>query len=214
MATVAAFTVAADEFPLGTVFEDLPSVTVELERVVPTSGSVVPYFWVRNADESVVVANFRDHPGAGDVQLVDSVGDEQLLRCTWDPAHVGVLLAIEETGVTLLSGLGTSERWTFEVRGDDREAVARFQAYCLEHDVPITLTSLHRLVPPERRAADDLTGPQREALLLAYEHGYFDTPRRTTLEELAAELDITRQSFAARLRRGHLALVRSTLARE
>lgn len=207
MATVAAFTVAADEFPLGTVFEDLPGVTVELERVVPTSDSIVPYFWVRNAGGNDVVASFRAHPGAGDVELVDSVGDEHLLRCTWDPANVGMLLAIEETGVTLLSGVGNSEQWTFEVRGDDREAVARFQAYCLEHDVPITLTSLHRLTPSDRGGVDGLTDPQREALLLAYERGYFDTPRRVTLEELAAELDITRQSFAARLRRGHQTLI-------
>lgn len=214
MATVAAFTVGADEFPLGTVFEDLPGVTVELERVVPTSDAVVPYFWVRNADKTDVVQSFRVHPGAGDVELVDSVGDEQLLRCTWDPAQLGMLLAIEETGVTLLSGVGNSEQWTFEVRGDDREAVARFQAYCLEHDVPITLTSVQRLTPSDRRAVDGLTDLQREALLLAYERGYFDTPRRATLEELAAELDITRQSFAARLRRGHLALVRSELTPE
>ena len=211
MATVATFTVAADEFPLGSVFEDLPGVTVELERMVPTTGAVVPYFWVRGVEENDVVQRFRETPGASGIRLVDSVDAEYLLRWTWDPTEVSVLRAIRETGVSLLSGVGTSTRWTFKVRGDDRETVARFQAYCLDNDIPITLSTLQQLHPGRRGQEYGLTDPQRQALLLAYDRGYFDTPRRATLEEIAAELDISRQSLAARLRRGHRNLVEHTL---
>lgn len=35
------------------------------------------------------------------------------------------------------------------------------------------------------------------------DRGYFDEPRRATLDDLASELGITRQSLAGRLRRGH-----------
>jgi len=47
-----------------------------------------------------------------------------------------------------------------------------------------------------------LTDPQREALVLAYERGYFNSPREVTMEELGAELGITQQAVASRLRRG------------
>ncbi|QLG62263.1 helix-turn-helix domain-containing protein [Halorarum salinum] len=212
MATVATFTVDAGEFPLGTVFESSPDVTVELERVVPTGGALVPYCWVRGAVFEDVVAAFRDHPGTVDVDVVDGVGEDVLLCCRWDPDEVGMLHGIAETGVTLVSATGTSDRWTFTVRGDDRETVARFQAYCLDHDLPVELATLQELSATDRGSNDGLTGPQREALLLAYERGYFDTPRRTTLEGLADELGISRQSFAARLRRGHRELIERAVA--
>ncbi|WP_394349503.1 helix-turn-helix domain-containing protein [Natronococcus pandeyae] len=46
-----------------------------------------------------------------------------------------------------------------------------------------------------------LTTPQREALACAVRHGYFEIPRRISLEELAAELGVTHQALSERLRR-------------
>ncbi len=41
MATEATFTVPTNQFPLGTVFEQLPDVTVTLERIIPAQDVVV-----------------------------------------------------------------------------------------------------------------------------------------------------------------------------
>lgn len=45
-----------------------------------------------------------------------------------------------------------------------------------------------------------LTERQREVLSLAYESGYYDRPRETTGEELAAALDINPSTFAQHIR--------------
>jgi predicted DNA binding protein len=45
----------------------------------------------------------------------------------------------------------------------------------------------------------------------AWDFGYFEEPRAATLDEIAAELDITRQSLSQRLRRGHHALIANTI---
>ncbi|MFC7027483.1 helix-turn-helix domain-containing protein [Halomicroarcula sp. GCM10025710] len=42
--------------------------------------------------------------------------------------------------------------------------------------------------------------------------GFFDEPRTATLEDVAAELGISRQAVANRLRRGHRALIREMLS--
>ena len=42
MATVIEFTSPAEEFPLGSVFENLPGVTVELERLIPHETLIIP----------------------------------------------------------------------------------------------------------------------------------------------------------------------------
>ena len=44
MATEATFTVPSNQFPLGTVFKQLPDVTVTLERIIPAQDVVIPYF--------------------------------------------------------------------------------------------------------------------------------------------------------------------------
>jgi predicted DNA binding protein len=64
---------------------------------------------------------------------------------------------------------------------------------------------------PHHPVAEELTQPQREALHLAYDRGYFETPRQTTLAELARELDITGQSLGARLNRGINTVLAQTL---
>lgn len=136
-----------------------------------------------------------------------------MLRTEWGPTYEGVLRAIGDADVVLLSGAGTATEWTFEVRADEREQVAAFQAYCDEHGVAVTLESLQALSKPGADQEYGLTEAQREALVLAYERGYYRSPRETTLAELAAEVGITGQSFGSRLRRGIHRLVGATLAR-
>ena len=212
MATEATFTVPSDQFPLGSVFEQLPDVTIELERMIPARDVVVPYFWVRGTAVDDIEDAFDDHPGVVGIELVDSVADEYLLRVEWTLEYDGVLSTLTETRLPLVKAIGTNREWTFDVRGDDREDIADFQQRCRELDIPITLTKLHALTPLETEAEAALTEPQQEALLLAYERGYFNSPRDVTMAELGDELGITQQAVASRLRRGIDRLVGSTLA--
>ena len=47
-----------------------------------------------------------------------------------------------------------------------------------------------------------LTPTQRETLRLAYERGYYEIPRGTSLMELASDLGVSDQACSERLRRG------------
>ena len=212
MATEATFTVPSDEFPLGSVFERLPGVTVELERIIPARDVVVPYFWVRGTSVDDVEGAFTDHPGVKRIELVDSVEDEYLLRVEWAIDYAGVLSTLTETEIALIEAVGTNRQWTFEIRGDDRSDIAAFQRRCRELDIPITLTKLHALTPIETETEAALTETQQEALELAYERGYFNTPRDVTMEEIGEELGITQQAVASRLRRGIDRVLGSTLS--
>lgn len=210
MATVMEFTSPAAEFPLGTVFENLPGVTVELERLVPNRDLVIPYFWVRGAEVADIEASFEGHPGVQAVKLVDSLDDESLMRVSWDREYVGILSALSAAELVVLSAVGTSEGWEFEVRGETHEEVGEFRSYCQEHDIPVEVTAVHALLPVQGEGYE-LTDTQREALVAAHDHGYFDSPREASLEEVADTLGITQQSLSSRLRRGHRRLVAATL---
>lgn len=214
MATLAEFTIPAESFPLGSIFQDHPGVTVVLERVIPTSQAIIPYFWVRgitDTEEATIEAAFRDYPDVASIRLIDEVEGDYLMRVEWRAEYQGILEAIVETDVVLISGTGTHEAWHIEVRGEERAAIADFQGYAREHDIPLELVTLHTLSEQAAEAEHGLTDSQREALILAYDRGYYQSPREVTLEELAANLGITGQSFGARLRRGIHNLIGSTL---
>jgi len=210
MATEMEFTVPADEFPLGTVFENLSDVTVVLERLIPHETVTIPYFWVRGTESEDIEGAFDPHAGVTDVRLVDSVDDEYLMRAEWKQEYDGVLSALSETNVTVLSGVGTVDGWRFEVRGNTPDSIPEFRTRAQKEGLPIDVVTVHRLLPIQGEGYE-LTETQREALVLAYEQGYFDTPRECSLEEIAEELGITQQSLSSRLRRGHRRLIGETL---
>ncbi|MFP9192496.1 bacterio-opsin activator domain-containing protein [Natronosalvus vescus] len=211
MATEATFTVPSDQFPLGTVFTHLPDVTVELERLIPSHDVVIPYFWVRGTEVDDIEGAFTEHPGVRHIQLVDSIDDEYLLRVEWSLEYDDVLSVLTETDVPLIKATGTNQEWTFDIRGDTRSDVATFHSRCREVAIPVTLTELHALRPVETEVEAALTGAQQDALKLAYERGYFESPREVTMKELGDELGISQQALGSRLRRGMKHILGSTL---
>lgn len=210
MATVLEFSSPADEFPLGSVFETLPDVTVELERLIPHGDILIPYFWVRGGEAEDIEAAFAAHEGLASIKLIDAVESQYLMRAEWAEEHFGIMSALTEANVILLKGIGQQSGWEFEVRGETREAISEFQSSCQEHEIQIDITAVHSLLPMQGDGYE-LTDRQREALVLAFERGYFNSPRETSLEEIADELGITQQSLSSRLRRGHRQLIAKTL---
>lgn len=118
--------------------------------------------------------------------------------------HVAVDHDIVYTDIELQDG-----EYSVRARVPDRDALAALREHCRANDIPFSLERLYR------EAADGdatvLTDPQAEAIRCAYHHGYFDTPRQTTLDVIAGELDISRQALADRLRRAYKRLIEVTV---
>jgi len=212
MPTVAEFTIPAPDFPLGETFQRLPAVTIELERVVPTDSGVVPYLWVSGVSAETIQAALTTHSAIVTMQVVDTVSDQNLVRVGWDPEYDDILRTIADSNVSLLSGTGTATEWTFEIRAENRDEIANFQELCRERAIPIRIIAIKRLSEDLSEQRYGLTSPQREALRVAFDQGYFEEPREATLEEIAGTLGISRQALAARLRRAHRNLIRHTIA--
>jgi predicted DNA binding protein len=213
MVAIAQFELGLDAVPLRRLFERHPEATVELERVIPLQNRVVPYFWVTGAEGLHVDDGFDPDRGIERLKLVDEIGGRSLVRIERATDHDGLAEAIERSEVTLLSAVGTSQGWRMEVRGDDRETIARFHETCSERGIEMRLDTLHRLESESHDDGSSLTDSQREALLLAYERGYYDSPRTTNLSDLGEFLGISRQAVSNRLKRGTRQLIEETLVR-
>lgn len=211
MAIEATFTATDGEFPLAAVFAEFPDAVIELDRVVPTDEFIVPYFWVRDAEfENISMENVT-HSGIHDIRVVDNVDGAAFIRIDWDLAYQSVLTAIIETNVHLISARGSENQWSFEFRAESQQALADFQSYCQDHDIPLELTKLHALSPLESGQEYDLTDTQREAMTVAYTLGYYESPREATRQDVANKLGVSPQAVGSRLQRGTRRLIASTL---
>jgi len=141
--------------------------------------------WIYADDTDALTTDLSEDLGIDQITVIESVEEQMFVRVNWNPDHESVLTAIVNTDVTLLSEIGNNEQWTFEVRASKQQAVADFQTYCQEQNIPIRLTQLHALSALRSDREYDLTSGQREALILAYSRGYVDSPREATQADLA-----------------------------
>ena len=76
---------------------------------------------------------------------------------------------------------------------------------------PETVTMSNTTRSPVRIDVDGLTAKQWQTLELAYQRGYYETPRKTDLSTLAAELEISKSAVSQRLRGAEATLVESIM---
>ncbi|GAB7119599.1 helix-turn-helix domain-containing protein [Natrinema pallidum] len=106
----------------------------------------------------------------------------------------------------------TPEGWYEKKVFKDYETFAEFRTSCEEHGIPIELVSI---TADASSTADSsrhgLTDRQHEALTLAIARGYYDSPRRTSMEALAEELGISQPALSTLLRRAERQVLTSAL---
>lgn len=211
MAVIAELAVDADSFDLGRVTTIVDDVHVELERVVPTGGGVMPFFWARTADHDRFERAVRDSDLVDDLEAVSRVDDRVLYEVAWRRAVTKFTRILAESDATILQAAG-SDRWQFELRFSTQDALQTFHDRCREDGVEFDVGRVYTLGDDDATAHElGLTPEQREALVLAVESGYYEVPRRTTLDDVAAALSISQQAASERVRRATDAVLSTVL---
>mgnify|MGYP006274258677 FL=1 len=212
MSVLVEFSIDSEDFLLGRVLRGPDETTFELERIVPTGGAVMPFVWATGEEFAAFEANVKESEAVSELYALDKVGDRALYRIRWREPHVGLVEVLGETGATILEARGNGDRWQFRLRFSNHDKLSAFYNRCTDNDFPVHIDRTYTLTEStERGHRLGLSGDQREALVLALERGYFDTPRRSTLVDLADELDITQQALSDRVRRANEKVLRSVL---
>ena len=87
-----------------------------------------------------------------------------------------------------------------------------FTDRCEDYGISVELVSITQNPPsPGESSQYGLTDRQHEALTLAISRGYFESPRQTSTEELAEEMEISQPSMSSLIRRGERQLLTTTL---
>lgn len=174
MTTFLDCTIPSDAFPLGETLEVDAATRVELVQLVPLGETTVPYVWVETDDEEAVAVAVRASPHVATVDTVGASAGRSLFRVTWDGSSNGLLDRLRCHDLDVLRAVCAGGRWEFKLVVDDRTTFAALQSACRDAGLPLTVTRLSNSTARDS-ALYGLTDKQREALLHAYESGYFDS---------------------------------------
>ena len=211
MATVVTGTVPAEEFALHQTLTAVSNAEVECERVVESGGDIVmPLAWARADDPGALDAALDEDPTVESVSLLAEFEEERLYRMNWIERVQLIIHMITNSDATILEAYGSGEQWTLRVMYPTRDDLSTTHEFCDAHGVTFDVERIRDL-EGEPAGRYGLTREQYEALRAAYEAGYFEVPRRTNLDSLAEELEISHQALSERIRRGEDALLEATL---
>lgn len=220
MGLVAEYSIHCDALPLVGVADDIPEARLQIDLqfnhdrrplfILTVTGC--PRAAIESTvDETAEVSDWTFIGEAGDTcrfqlvpalalkeQLGDEIDDLSQLR---DLAMADAI--IERTDV---QRRGWRQRGWFA----NRTAFSNVSSFWNGHSE----FHLHQLTRTDEPAPSGhgLTDRQHEALRIAYEMGYFEIPRTASLDDIAAELDITAPSVSERLRRAQTRLIEETFA--
>lgn len=214
MSLLAEFEAASPDLVLGQTLEALPSLTLELERQYALDPDrPIAFCWAKCRDYGRLERAFDEDGTVDAYERLTRADEWALYRIRRSDS--GVVPAYRQwvsIGGELLGCRGTDGRWEIEMRFPDREAFTRYHEFLERQNVEF---ALHRLSASDRTGRieppETLTESQREALVIAHEHGFFEVPRETTLDSIADSLEISNQAVSERLRRGQARLIEEHL---
>ncbi|MFP9190506.1 helix-turn-helix domain-containing protein [Natronosalvus vescus] len=211
MSVILEFTVEGEDFKLGEVLSGPETMHLELERIVPTGDMTMPFVWATGENHGGFEETVQTHPAVSKFLSLDVVGDSALYRVEWHDAPTDLIEGIAVADAVVLEARGNSQ-WSFRLRFPNHDKLSLFHNFILEHDIPIHIERTYTLSETtERGHRFGLSQEQREALVLATRQGYFATPRETSLEDIAAELEISEQAVSNRIRRGNEKILQQVL---
>lgn len=211
MSVLIEFQTPASDFELGRILTVEGMSSVELETLVPSGESTVPLFWVHNSSSDMFVESLEGHPSVVEAEDVDEFRDRTLFSLDWEASGDHLFEAIRKHDGRLLSAIGTADTWEFELQFDSHESLEGFTTECENNGLSLEVLRVYNPTKPDAWPWYGLTEPQRKAICLALEMGYYDIPRACTTQELADELGISDQAVIERLRRATETLVTNTL---
>ena len=212
MTTITRATIPADQFALHETLQSVPGAEFDIVRLVADRGDrVMPFLWATADEPGALPDALREDPSTENVEVLAEVDGEYLFRLEWT-THTRVILhvIVEEEG-TILEGTGKNDSWRFRILFPAHDSVSSTYDFCEEYGVDLDLQQISKLTDSFRRGQFGLTESQFETISQAYEGGYYSVPRRTNLEDLAEELDVSHQALSERLRRGHETLIENAL---
>ena len=198
----------------GTVTHDRSSKVTSVSEAGtdPTSGKF--FYRIESADFDQFEDGLRNDSTVGEFERVIETRDREAIY-SFEYTDEAKLLSpvISAANGVILDMKNDGSAWILTIWAPERTDLVHLWDYAQQNDIDIELLRVNEYDSLGDTDAG-LTDSQREALLVAFETGYFEEPRNATLSEVAADLDISQPAASGLLRRGIKRLIISSLVND
>ena len=175
----------------------------------PTSGKF--FYHIESSDFCQFEDGLRNDSTVGEFERVIETGEKKAIYSFEYTDEAKVLSpVISAVNGVILDMENDGSAWTLTVWIAERTDLAHLWEYARRNDIDIDLLRVNEYTGMDSTDAG-LTDSQREALLVAFEAGYFEEPRNATLSEIADDLGISQPAVSGLLRRGIQRLILSSI---
>ncbi|WP_171006694.1 helix-turn-helix domain-containing protein [Halalkalirubrum salinum] len=212
MGTIVDVLVSTGEFALTETFDCVPDAVFEPIRIVAHEPRrAMPLLWAGASDLERLDDALRADETTRTVTQLSMGAEHALYRVTWCGRTQAVTETFVEANGTLLNAHGTADCWSFRVLFPDQSAVSSAYDVWRDRGFDPSIRHVNELAETLQYSGTGLSQCQHEVLTEAFRTGYYDIPRGITLGELATNFDVSHQALSERLRRGHRALLETTV---
>ena len=175
----------------------------------PTSGKF--FYHIESSDFSQFEAGLRTDHTIGEFERVIETRDTEAIYSFEYTDEAKILSPVISTANGVIREMeNEGGAWKLTIWMPERANLIELWDYAQQNDIEIELLRVNEYDSLGSTDAG-LTDSQREALLVAFETGYFEEPRNATLSEVAEDLDISQPAASGLLRRGIKRLIVSSL---
>ncbi|WP_248904721.1 helix-turn-helix domain-containing protein [Halocatena marina] len=207
MGLTAEFRLQSPRLPLIDVASAVPDLTFRLESTdQPQSGPVVFFIRVTGSSFDGVDAALTDSPSVKEHVRISEIGSIRIYQVVLTgprPEYLDKRMFYKTFPESITIA---SDGWYIKQQLADRNELLAYQEFWQTRGFSFRLDRLYDSHSTDTELIG-ISEKQREALLTAYEAGYFAVPQQTSLDNVATALKISRSALAERLHRAQAHLI-------
>lgn len=172
----------------------------------PTNDGLLGIVEAETTDPAALIRCYDDDPEVSSYEVLHTDEQTALIQFVIPPPEPH--RASRTVGNIALYPLLVRDGWVTTDLITSRDRLSQFREELEAADIPYELVSVTQSTDP----ANLLTDRQRQFMTEALEHGYYDTPRRCSLTDLAVVLDVSKATASGVIHRAEETIVKEFFA--
>lgn len=182
----------------------------EFEQMAAVGCQQRPSVKVRDSDNATPDRNWLTGSSVRDVSVIGMTTVGPVFSFRWADRPPRLFERVHAANGDILAANAEEDTWRFQLRFPNERAASEFYRADGALARELNILSVSGDFDDESSRLGTPSEKQQAALKLAFELGYFEVPRRTTLEDVAHQLGISDTALSQRLRRGMNQLLTQT----
>ncbi|WP_251330449.1 helix-turn-helix domain-containing protein [Haloplanus pelagicus] len=191
---------------IGELSRAFPGTTFRVLSAVPSGDAGFGLLEIESEEMPAVLDGLEDRPGVGSLELMQRSGDTAIVQ--FETTEPLLLLSIQQSGAPIELPLTIRDGQAIIELTASRDRLSEFGRQLETFGMSYTLNRVYDASDPP----DLLTPQQRTLLVTAVEMGYYDTPRESTLTDVAEEVDLAKSTASVTLHRAEERVVKEFVA--